>query len=113
MTNTIAPVWEKKRTRETRKVEDLLSAAGFDRADAYRYNPASIRVRIIDSRFDGLSLAKRDAMVEPHIKQLPERTQGDIISLFTFSPKELEQPSKSLRESLLNREFEDPTPSML
>ncbi|NMC20184.1 MAG: hypothetical protein GYA33_07150 [Thermogutta sp.] len=113
MTTTAARPWENKRTDETRQVEDVLRKAGFEKVDAYRYNSASIRVRVIDRRFEGLSHEKRDAMVEPYLRQLPERTQADIISLFTFAPSELEQSAKSLREYFLNAEFEDPSPSML
>ena len=55
MTTTTACSWEAKRTGETRMVEDLLRNAGFETVDAYRYNPASIRVRVIDKRFEGMS----------------------------------------------------------
>ena len=113
MTDTAAPRWKAKRTDETRQVEDALRKAGFATVDAYRYNSASIRVRVIDSRFEGLPHEKRDAMVEPHLEQLPERTQADIINLFTFAPSELQQTGKTFREFLLNSEFEDPSPSML
>jgi hypothetical protein len=113
MTQTTAPRWEAKRTDETRHVEEILRNAGFDQVDAYRYNSASIRVRVIDSRFEGLSPEKRDAMVEPHLEQLPERTQADIMNLFTFAPSELQQPPKSFKEFMKNTEFDDPSPSML
>jgi hypothetical protein len=113
MTDTSAAHWEAKRTDETRQVEEVLRSAGFEKVDAYRYNSASIRVRVIDSRFEGLPPEKRDAMVEPHLEQLPERTQADIIDLFTFAPSELEQTPKTFREFLLNTEFDDPSPSML
>lgn len=113
MTNTSAPPWETKSTDETRQVEDVLRGAGFEKVDAYRYNSASIRVRVVDSRFEGLPHEKRDAMVEPHLEQLPERTQADIMNLFTFAPSELQQTPKTFREFLLNTEFEDPSPSML
>ena len=53
MTNTISRAWEDKRTAETRQVEDVLRRVGFQQVDAYRYNTASIRVRVIDSRFEG------------------------------------------------------------
>jgi hypothetical protein len=112
-TNISVPPWESKRTDETRQVEDVLRKAGFARVDAYRYNPASIRVRVIDSRFEGLPPEKKDAMVEPYLEQLPERTQADIVNLFTFAPSELQQTPKTFREFLLNMEFEDPSPSML
>jgi acid stress-induced BolA-like protein IbaG/YrbA len=113
MTSTSAPRWEAMRTAETRQVEDVLLNAGFQQANAYRYNSASIRVRVVDSRFEGLSPEKRDAMVEPHLEKLPERTQADIVNLFTFAPSELQQTPKSFREFLLNTEFDDPSPSIL
>lgn len=113
MTTTTAPVWESKRTQETRQIEELLKNAGFQRADAYRFNSASIRVRVIDSRFEGLSHEKRDAMIEPLLERLPEETQEDIMSLFTFAPSEVEQTPKLSKQFLLNAEFDDPSPSML
>jgi hypothetical protein len=103
----------KKQTDETRGVEKVLRDAGFERVDVYRYNLASIRVRVIDRRFEGLSDEKRDAMVEPHLEGLPERTQADIISLFTFAPSELGASPSTLKELLMNAEFEDPSPSRL
>ena len=113
MTNTSAPAWEVKRTDETRGVEEVLQNAGFAQVDAYRYNSASIRVRVIDPRFEGLSPEQRDAIVEPHLEKLPERTQADIMTLFTLAPSELEQSPKTFREFLWNMEFDDPSPSML
>ena len=113
MTHTTACTWEDKRTCETRMVEDSLRNAGFETVDAYRYNPASIRVCVIDKRFEGMSTENRDAMVEPHLEQLPERTQADIISLFTFALSELQQTPKLSRGFLMNREFEEPSPSLL
>jgi len=112
MTTVTTPHWEDKRTDETRMVEDLLKKH-FDQADCYRYNSASIRVRVIDARFEGLQREKRDAMVEKHLKDLPEATQRDIVTLFTFAPSELEQSPKTFREYMLNTEFDDPSPSML
>jgi hypothetical protein len=113
MTNTSTAPWQAKRTDETRRVEEVLRKAGFETVDAYRYNSASIRVRVIDPRFDGLPHEKRDAMVEPHLEQLPERTQADIMSLFTFAPSELQQSPKKFKELFLNTEFDDPSPSIL
>jgi hypothetical protein len=113
MTNTSATTWEAKRCAETRQVEDVLRGAGFSQVDAYRYNSASIRVRVIDPRFDGLSVEKRDALIEPHLEQLPDRIQADITNLFSFAPSELNQASGSFRAYLMNTEFEDPSPSML
>jgi hypothetical protein len=113
MTNILTPPWESQRTDETRHVENVLKECGFPQADAYRYNSASIRVRVIDPRFEGLSHADRDAMVEPCLDTLPERTQADIITLFTFAPSELEQSTGAIRELFLNTEFERETRSLL
>ncbi len=113
MSQIIIPRWEAKRTDETRYVEECLRNAGFEQVDAYRYNSASIRVRVVDPRFNGLSPEKRDAMVEPHLERFPERTQADIISLFTFAPSELQQPLNHFKEFMKNTEFDDPSPSML
>jgi hypothetical protein len=52
-------------------------------------------------------------MVEPHLEHLPERTQADIMNLFTFAPSELKQSSKTFKEFMLNTEFDDPSPSLL
>ena len=113
MIQTASTRWEAKRTDETRQVEEYLRNAGFDQVDAYRYNSASIRVRVIDRRFEGLPVENRDAMVEPHLKALPERTRADIMTLFTFDPAELREPSTNLREFMMNAEFDDPSPSLL
>ena len=110
---TAAPAWHAKRTDETREVEAVLSQGGFDRVDAYRYNSASIRVRVIDRRFEGMSREKRDALVEEYLDKLPPETQRDIVTLFTFAPSELERTPPTFREFLLNTEFDDPSPTML
>lgn len=112
MTTTTMPPWEAKRTSETRRVEDLLRQH-FKQADSYRYNAASIRVRVIDPRFEGMSREKRDAMVEQYLDQLPSETQRDIVTLFAFAPSDLERTPKTFREYMLNTEFDDPSPSML
>jgi len=112
MTTSITKAWESKRTTETRAIENLLRQS-FEQADSYRYNSASIRVRVVDTRFEGMPREKRDALVEVQLDKLPPETQSDIVTLLTFAPSELTPDSKSFRESLLNTEFEDPSPSML
>lgn len=93
-------------------VEDLLKQH-FQQADSYRYNSASIRIRVVDPKFEGKSREERDSMVEPFLDQLPEDTQKDVVTLFTFAPSEIERTATTLREHLLNTEFEDPGPSTL
>ncbi len=111
MTITTQP-WETKRTDETRQI-DVTLRKHFKRAGSYRYNSASIRVRVIDPTFEGLSREKRDALVEPFLDTLPANTQSDIVTLLTFAPSELIQSPATFREFLLNAEFEDSSPSML
>src|SRR6185312_4422164 len=110
---TAAPAWHVKRTDETRQVEEVLRQGGFDQVDAYRYNSASIRVRVIDRRFEGKPREKRDAMVEKYLAKLPPETQRDIVTLFTFAPSELAQTPTTFREFMQNSEFDAPSPTTL
>jgi hypothetical protein len=101
----------KRQTKETRVIERLLEERfpGFPAASppqAYRYNPASIRVRLVHPRFEPLSRSEREDLVLPVIRQLPDETQSDITILLLLAPEELDR-------SLMNREFEHPTPSRL
>ena len=57
-TETQVRPWEDKRTDETRMIEDELRKH-FPKSDAYRFNSASIRVRIIDDSFHGKSEIER------------------------------------------------------
>ena len=105
--------WEDKRTDESRMVEDKLREAGLERVDAYRYNSASLRVRVIDRRFESIPREERDSIVEAFIDDLPSATQADIVTLVLLAPAEWKQPSETFRECMLNAEFENPSPSML
>lgn len=113
MTTEQKPKWESMRTDESRMVENVLHDAGFDRVDAYRYNSASLRVRVIDERFESVPREERDAIVEPYIAKLPRTTQSDIVNLVLLSPTEYSQASHTFREFMLNTEFDNPSPSML
>jgi stress-induced morphogen len=101
--------WEEKRDQDSKQVERTLRTE-FPHTDAYRYNSASIRIRVVDDRFKGKSHEKRDAMVERLLKTLPEHLQADIVNLLTLYPGEVEG---SLTARLANVEFEDPSPSRL
>jgi stress-induced morphogen len=106
------PVWETKRTPETQSIETLLREY-FQHVDSYRYNSASIRVRVVDARFEGISREMRDAMVEPYLERLPSETQRDIVALFTFAPSELRGTPEKSRSFLQSVEFDKPSPSTL
>lgn len=105
--------WHGKRTEESNSVEQLLREAGFEQVDAYRYNSASIRVRVVDSRFEKLSISKRHTMLNKHLSRLPEETERDIVSLLLLSPSELADPEKNDGVGQENAEFERPSPSRL
>jgi stress-induced morphogen len=104
------PGWHAKRTHETRKIEEELRKR-FPHSDAYRFNSASIRVRIIDDAFEGMSEIEREQMVDPILEQLPDETQADIMLLLTLTKKEA--TARFGKHSLVNLEFENPSESAL
>lgn len=109
MSQATAKPWASLKTEQTDEVEALLRKE-FPGTDAYRYNSASIRVRVIDKRFEGKSDQERDSMVEPFLERLPIEIQADIMNLLTLAPGEEKAP---LRKSLANLEFEEPSPTSL
>jgi len=106
---TAVSEWEQLRTDESRHVEEVLREH-FEAADAYRYNPASLRVRITDSRFRGKSREERDDLVEPVLATLDEDTQADIMNIVLLYPNEVDE---SFQARINNEEFENPSRSML
>jgi hypothetical protein len=103
-----------KSKRTDRKVQTVLDAlkkgygASHPKAkiEAYRYNPASIRVRIIDADFVGKGLVEREEEVWPIIESIPEDVRMEVSILLLITPSERKQ-------SLGSMEFDDPTPSLL
>src|SRR5437660_180346 len=72
--------------------------------EAYRYNSASIRIRIIDPDFAGKDLVEREEMVWPIIEALPDNVRSEITVLLLLPPKER-------KHSLLSTEFDERTRS--
>lgn len=107
--NATITEWEQFRTDETRQVENILRK-DFQSVDAYRYNSASLRLRIIDPSFKGLSREDRDDLVEPKLSMLDRNTQADIINLVLLYPDETKD---SFRAYLNNYDFDHPSKSML
>jgi hypothetical protein len=97
--------WKQWRNTETNLVEQTFKAHGFKKVHAYRYNSASIRLRVIDPRFEGKSHSKRFEMAEKIIAHLPEDLQSEILFLALLTPAEA-------RESTMNEEFENPSPTL-
>lgn len=69
-----------------------------------RYNPASIRVKIVDSTFHGFSKGERHDYALRFLSGLPEDVLAQISVLLCLEPGE---------SSLLDLEFHDPSRSYL
>jgi hypothetical protein len=95
----------KSKRAEIQTILDTLSPE-FPNTKAYRYNPASIRIRIIDKRFRGLNKVEREELVLPFLDTLPEEILQDVMILLLLAPSET-------AKSLMNLEFENPTPPQL
>ena len=99
-----------KTTKETRVLEKLIDKhfpdCPKDFPRAYRYSPFSIRARIVDPRFKDMNLSERDKFVLPLIRTLPDETQEDLTILLLLAPDEL-------NDSLMNREYEKPSPALV
>jgi hypothetical protein len=74
--------------------------------DMYRQNSASVRIRIIDSAFDGMNKKERNDLIWKYLEPISDESQGDISMLVLLTPTEV-------KKSFANMEFEDPVPSML
>ena len=99
-------VVENKKTPETEKIERLFKEKGFEHVEAYRHSSASIRLRVRDERFRGLSRVDRMEMIEPIIEELPAEIQQDLIFVLPFAVGE-----EKTEFSQMNRDFEEPRSS--
>ena len=70
----------------------------------YRYNPASIRIKIVDSTFHGQSKGKRHDYALRFLSRLPEDVLAQISVLLCLEPGE---------SALLDLEFHEPSRSYL
>lgn len=96
---------------EVQALKDALDAYEAQHSGAqaalYRRNPASIRLRLIDRRFEGMTKSRRHADVWGFLAaRVNEDTLAGVSQLLTLAPSELKM-------SLANLEFEDPIPSQL
>ncbi len=96
--------------REVQQVLDVLAEYKDSHPnadiDAKPQNSVSIRVRIIDSDFEGMDRVDREPPVWKILKTLPDDVVSNITMLLLLTPKEAES-------SLANLEFNDPLPSRL
>ncbi len=96
---------------EVQAIKDALDAYEAEHpgaeASLYRQSSASIRLRVIDRRFEGMTKSRRHADVWNFLAtRVPADTLSDVSLVLAIAPAEL-------RSTLMNLEFEDPTPSHL
>ena len=102
---------EKKIDRYVRQILETLrreygAAHSKAKIEAYRYNPASIRIRIIDPDFKGMDRVQRDDLVSAILDTLPEDVRAEITVLLLLTPQER-------KTSPMSQEFENPAPALL
>jgi len=98
----------KRQDRTTFRIHQALKAAFPDLPDepekvVYRYNPVSIRVRVVTSKFVGKTEAERDAMVGAAFEPLPPDETEDISFQLMLTPRESKQSAR-----IMYREFDEP-----
>jgi stress-induced morphogen len=75
------------------------------KASLYRHNPGSIRLRVIDRRFEGMAKSRRHADVWDFLAaRVPEDTMAEVSLVLPVAPAEL-------KNSFANFEFESPVAS--
>lgn len=72
--------------------------------DVYRYDPVSVRIRVIDPEFKRRSVPERHEAVWKYLRSVSDAAQGDVSTLVLVTPAEK-------KRSIANLEFEDPVPS--
>lgn len=88
----------KQQSDDIALVESVLRTK-FPNTTARRPNSLTLRVRIIDERFRGLSKVARHEMVDPLLDQLPAELEEDIYFVLLLTPEEVATSS-------MNEEFE-------
>lgn len=77
------------------------------KAALYRRNSASVRIRVIDRRFEGMARSERHDRVWKFLAaRVPEDSLAEVSQLIALPPGEQ-------ADSFANLEFEKPTPSTL
>ncbi len=103
----------------TGKIDSSLTAVkkaleGFQRDHSnaevkiYRYNSASIRIRIVADYFAGIDEIDRHDRVWPYLAALDDDVVEQITVVLILTP-----PEQAAGRSLMNIEFDDRSPSML
>ena len=107
-------------TKRPKKKQDTSTQAIYDRfllrfpslpnkveQVVYRYNPAAVRVRIIDPVFAGKTFKERELMIQDVLDTLPPGVEDDITVLLLLTPREAKDPKE-----IMNIEFDAPNSTM-
>jgi hypothetical protein len=74
--------------------------------EVYRHNIVSVRIRVIDPSFKGVSRGQRDVDLWALLQELPEEVVQDITLIIMLTPAEA-------KKSFSSMEFDDPIPSRI
>jgi stress-induced morphogen len=72
----------------------------------YRRNSVSVRIRIVDPDFAGISKADRHELIWKQFSELDDEVLAEVSILLLLTPEETPK-------SFANLEFEDPVPSRI
>ena len=93
-----------KKTAEELIYEELGKV--YKKVEVKRYNAVSVRVRVKDASFKGLTSGDRQRHVYKTLSELPSSVQAEITMLILVAPGEQGNP-------LANHEFDHPSPDTL
>ena len=105
---------KKKQDERTRAIFAELASVFPDVASkrpaevVYLFNPVSIRVRVIDDRFEGKETAARERLVYRALKEISHEALADITMLLMLTRQEATDPI-----NILSAEFDDPDRPMM
>jgi hypothetical protein len=73
----------------------------------YRYNAASVRIRVVSQKFEGKNEEERERLVMEALRGVPKDIQDDITMILMYTPDDAENTEYMMRE------FDDPSISRL
>lgn len=77
------------------------------KAEIYRYNPASIRIRVVGDLYQGMPKSRRHDHAYDFISQRAESDLMDEISMLLLLP------ASEMKNNFTSHEFDDPSRSLL
>ena len=107
MATIVHPTVDTRLDKMKRALDEYEAEHAGSTASLYRHDLYSIRVRIIDPSFAALNRWERHQLIWKYIaEKVGEDPMHDLSILLLFAPHEVE-------DSIMNKEFDDPTPTDL